>query len=578
MHARWADRRNVDNPRRTGNVACDDASLEWRFRRVFDLERGGSTIADCCGPPGGILGDVAQPSDLAPRLIVLVRYLSARGRRRRREVRPSFEAIEPRALLSGYSPTDIEQYYLELLDDARFNPAAYGVSLGLDLSSDLPAQPLAMNTLLVEAARLHSQDMITNDYFSHVSPEGADPGDRIAATGFAATSWAESIETDTNPSQPDGTFPANYAAWDAGYSLSNLIVDAGVPDLGHRVMLLDIGGGDQTMRQVGIGIASQVTASGGYNYDQTDTTIDLASVSDPEPFLTGVVFDDTTGNGEYEPGEGLSGVTITVSGVGSTATLDAGGYSLQVAPGVYTVTASGGGLPSAITRTVVVGDDNAQLNFDEDPNGATITADSTGTVNGLLGSFTAIASGDTAASYSARIDWGDGNASYATLTPGVNGTFDVEGSETYANPGVYAVRVLITHLSDGQTITLNATAIVNSSTYSGQAFPNPAYPGEGGTGTVQYPAELGSGIVQTSSSQGGGSSGQAGSGSTTAIGATTGDGTTAGSSQGTHHKKKHHKAAPKTVNHIHIARVGKRARQVQHTETTDDQKPHRHEP
>ena len=60
------------------------------------------------------------------------------------------------------------------------------------------------------------------------------------------------------------------------------------------------------------------------------------------------MFDDTTGNGEYEPGEGLSGVTITVSNVGTTTTLDAGGYSIQVpAAGIYTVTASGGGLACA---------------------------------------------------------------------------------------------------------------------------------------------------------------------------------------------------------------------------------------
>ena len=111
-------------------------------------------------------------------------------------------------MLSGYSPTDIEQYYLELLDDARFNPAAYGDSLGIDLSGVAPAQPLAMNTLLVESARLHSQDMIAQDYFSHITPQGADPGDRIAATGFAATGWAESIETNTKPVAVGGGFPA----------------------------------------------------------------------------------------------------------------------------------------------------------------------------------------------------------------------------------------------------------------------------------------------------------------------------------------------------------------------------------
>lgn len=412
-----------------------------------------------------------------------------------RILRPSPETIEPRALLSGYSPTAIEQYYLEQLDDARFNPAAYGVSLGIDLSGVAPAQPLAMNELLVQAARQHSQDMIAQGYFSHDTPQGADPGDRIAATGFVADGWAESIETNTESSTFGGSFPADFAASDARYSLSNLIVDQGVPDLGHRIMLLDIGGLDQTMRQVGIGIASQDTPDGAFTERQTDTTIDLAATSDTGPYLTGVVFNDAAGNGEYEPGEGLDGVTISVAGVGSTTTMDAGGYAIPLNPGTYTVTASGGGLAGAITRTIVVGDDNVRLDFDANPNGATLNAAPSGAVNGTLGSFTAIAAGDTAASYSARIDWGDGNATFATLSPGANGTFSVQGSDTYASPGVYAVRVLITHLSDGQTLALNATVVVNTANGSGSPSPNPAYPGQGGSGSS--PTTQGTGMAAT---------------------------------------------------------------------------------
>jgi hypothetical protein len=461
-------------------------------------------------------------------------------RRRRRDVRPSPEAFEPRTLLSGFSPTDIEQYYLELLDDARFNPAAYGASLGIDLSGVAPAQPLAMNQLLVEAARLHSQDMIAQDYFAHDTPQGVDPGTRIAATGFVANGWAESIETNTEPSQLGGAFPADFAAWDAGLSLSNLIVDQGVPDLGHRIMLLDIGGLDQTMRQVGIGIASQDTTGTEFSYRQTDTTIDLAATSDTQPFLTGVVFNDATGNGEYEPGEGLAGVTISVAGVGSTTTMDAGGYAIQLAPGTYTVTASGGGLPAPIERTVVLGDDNVRLNFDEDPNGAVLNAAPSGTASGSLGTFTAIATGDTPASYSARIDWGDGNASFATLTSNPNGTFNVEGSNEYASPGTYAVRVLVTHLSDGQTLALNATVVVTSSTYSGPAFPSPAYAGQGGPGSGP-------------SSPGGSGQGNGGSG----VGTTT--------SGGSHHGKHHPKPAHKPKHALHATGRHKSAtRPAQH--------------
>jgi hypothetical protein len=449
--------------------------------------------------------------------------------RHRRALRPSPETIEPRTLPSGFSPTAVEQYYLERLDDARFNPSAYGVSLGIDLSGVAPAQPLAMSTLLVESARLHSQDMIAQDYFAHDTPQGADPGDRIAATGFVANGWAESIETNTEPSTYGGGFSANFAAWDAGYSLSNLIVDQGVPDLGHRIMLLDIGGLDQTMRQVGIGIASQDSPSGPFTYRQSDTTIDLAATTSTGPYLTGVVFNDNAGNGEYQPGEGLSGVTISVNGVGSTTTMDAGGYAIPLAPGTYTVTASGGGLASPIARTVVVGDDNARLDFDANPNGSLLDAAPSGTVSGLLGTFTAIAAGDTASSYSARIDWGDGNATFATLSANPDGTFNVQGSDTYASAGVYAVRVLITHLSDGQTLALNAAVVVNTSSYSGPAFPSPSYPGQGG---------------------GQGSSSPGGSTSQPNLGTST-----SSSGQGRHHKK--HPKPHHLAEHL-VHAVGKR--------------------
>ena len=293
-------------------------------------------------------------------------------------------------------------------------------------------------------------------------------------------------------------------------------------------MLLDIGGLDHAMQQIGIGIASQDSTSGGFAYRQSDTTIDLASTSDTNPFLTGVVFNDTAGNGEYQPGEGLSGVTIAVSG------------GDRRRPWMQAVTASSSrraptrsppaGLPAPIARTVIIGNDNVRLNFDEDPNGATLAASSSGAVIGQLGTFTAIASGDTPSSYSARIDWGDGNDSFATLTANPDGTFSVQGSNTYASPGVYAVRVLITHLSDGQTIALNATADVGGSGGSGgsgPASPSPTPPASGGT-------------TSGGSGQGSSNPGTPGSPGPTSPGT----GTTTGTSQGSHHKKKHHKPAP----------------------------------
>src|SRR5207245_616545 len=96
-------------------------------------------------------------------------------------------------LLSGVQPTAAEQLFLEQLNDARANPAAYGASIGLDLSNVAASQPLAFNPQLIEGARLHSLDMSNRAYFDHYTPEGTGPGQRMTAEGYPWVSYGESI-------------------------------------------------------------------------------------------------------------------------------------------------------------------------------------------------------------------------------------------------------------------------------------------------------------------------------------------------------------------------------------------------
>jgi hypothetical protein len=270
------------------------------------------------------------------------------------------ERLEARSLLDGgFSPTAVEQLYLEELNDDRFDPVAYGDSLdsrvisdydylaagtdpihfglppgpGSDLSNVAPAQPLAMNTLLVQAARLHSQDMIARNYFGNIDPDGLSAGQRMKAAGFPVKVSREPIVK--SPIDLNGrSFPDDYAARAAAFSLALLIQDRGQPDLEHRAILLDIGGGLRSLRQVGIGLATQdgtdsigrLTVAARTNA----TTIALASSSKKEkPFVTGVVFNDLNGDGKYGPGEGLGGVRITIGHGRSTTTLDSGGYQTR---------------------------------------------------------------------------------------------------------------------------------------------------------------------------------------------------------------------------------------------------------
>jgi hypothetical protein len=82
------------------------------------------------------------------------------------------------------------------------------------------------------------------------------------------------------------------------------------------------------------------------------------------PFVTGVVYQDTNGNDFYDPGEGIGGIRVDVTGTGFFAlTSPSGGYSVPV-PGnsTHTVTFSGGSFP-ATQRNVSVTNLNAKVDL-----------------------------------------------------------------------------------------------------------------------------------------------------------------------------------------------------------------------
>ncbi len=160
--------------------------------------------------------------------------------------------------------------------------------------------------------------------------------------GFRWTYYGESIA-------------AGYGSPEA--ALQALIVDAGVPNLGHRRHLLAIDSVFKSLNRVGVGIVE-----GGSGPMVNYFTIDSASSSDKRPILTGSVFNDINGNGKYDVNEGVGNLTLEVHGVGTITTFDAGGYSFPVKAGTYTVTFSGGDLAGPITKTVTVGNTNFRLN------------------------------------------------------------------------------------------------------------------------------------------------------------------------------------------------------------------------
>lgn len=109
---------------------------------------------------------------------------------------------------------------------------AYRQSNGLD--------PLTFSDELAAVARDHSQDMNERDYFSHMSPEGDGPGDRLADAGIDCNSWAENIAYEFDPS---------FSEEDAD-SVAESIVNGWINSPGHRRNIL----GDYDEEGIGVDI------------------------------------------------------------------------------------------------------------------------------------------------------------------------------------------------------------------------------------------------------------------------------------------------------------------------------------
>lgn len=56
-----------------------------------------------------------------------------------------------------------------------------------------PVAPVSWNVQLARAAYKHSTDMQQKKYFSHTSPTGTNPGDRIKAEGYNWRTYGENI-------------------------------------------------------------------------------------------------------------------------------------------------------------------------------------------------------------------------------------------------------------------------------------------------------------------------------------------------------------------------------------------------
>jgi hypothetical protein len=298
-----------------------------------------------------------------------VKQTRPKGHRGRRMV---LEALEDRLTPSAGVQ---EQYMLDLINRFRANPTAElslilaandpnindylivdGVNmttLEAQLNALTPEPPLAWSDDLANSALGHSQLMLADQSQSHQLPGEPALATRIANAGYTNDTicgenifaWATSVF------QGEAAFLIDWA---------NGTSDGLLSPPGHRINLMY-----PTYQEVGIGLVSSSIISTGMG--PLLVTQDFGAQSNlGNPFLLGNVYNDLNNDGFYEPGEGLSGVNLAITGPGGTfqtTSTPAGGYQIQLPAGTYQVTASGGGLATPLIKTVTIGSNNVQADF-----------------------------------------------------------------------------------------------------------------------------------------------------------------------------------------------------------------------
>lgn len=245
--------------------------------------------------------------------------------------------------------TAVEQQFIYELNEARRDPAAYAAahlsgSTATLVAGFQPRPPVSVSDVIGTAAQARTDDMIENRYFAHSNPTtGFGPTQALALVDYSWSSWGENI----------GLGYLTPVSMLNGFLNSNS---------GHRESVMGQGSVASTFREIGVGHRSSTGVPG---YSNVWTVI-LTRPQYTAPALTGVVFDDVNGNGRMDLGEGLPGVTVK-AGTAVVQTNAGGGWAIPITSGTWTITASGGGLPSVLQATATMGSANVWVELESEP-------------------------------------------------------------------------------------------------------------------------------------------------------------------------------------------------------------------
>ncbi len=247
---------------------------------------------------------------------------------------------------------------------ARSDPWAEAERLGLDtevlraevVPEETAAQwdrglwPLVSNPVLNEVARAHCEDMLERGYFSHITPEGLTPEDRVISAGYNATIVKEEL----------GAMAFN-SYLDTGEA-ARMLTDAFLRDslaqreTGEGPTLLNEG-----VAEVGIALlGGELTIC----QEQTHAYILCILLARPDGpgaetwVQCGLLYDDSNYNGVCDPGEEMPEMEMAIRNGEILAVTDARGrYCIQRPLGRWVLQAGGRVLPHTARLDDVIVDD-----------------------------------------------------------------------------------------------------------------------------------------------------------------------------------------------------------------------------
>lgn len=223
-------------------------------------------------------------------------------------------AAEAQLLITGGGDPDV----ISSMNFFQVNKTLLVTQFG-ELPPTLP--PLAFNVHLIDAARLHTQDMFNNKFQGHdsssnpVSPNqpGDDLGDRVGHQGYSYTTVGENVFSYAeNPWHGHAGFNIDWGNGPGGMQTP----------AGHRNSIHS-----PFFTEVGIGVVRGTNGSVGPEL----VTQDFGRPQNLQSLLTGVVYRDTNNNSFYDEGEGVGQARIEATDSAFyTISADAGAFTLPL--------------------------------------------------------------------------------------------------------------------------------------------------------------------------------------------------------------------------------------------------------